>query len=50
MTYLFGKELGYVGAMRRILPALAIVLMPVMAQAQESAEKPQATFRSGSIS
>jgi Ca-activated chloride channel homolog len=47
MTYSFGKELGYVRAMRRILPALAITLSPLLAQAQGTAENQQATFRSG---
>lgn len=47
MTYSFGKELGYVGGMRRILPALAITLSPLLAQAQGTAENQQATFRSG---
>src|SRR5688572_26648615 len=47
MTYLFGKELGYVGAMRRILLAFAIVLTPLLATAQGTAENQQATFRSG---
>jgi Ca-activated chloride channel homolog len=46
MTYLFGKELGYVGCMRRILQALALSLLPITGWAQEAAEK-QATFRSG---
>jgi len=47
MTYLFGKKLGYVRAMRRILPALAITLTPLLALAQGTAENQQATFRSG---
>ena len=47
MTYLFGKELGYGRGMRRILPALAITLTPLLAQAQGTAENQQATFRSG---
>jgi Ca-activated chloride channel homolog len=46
MTYLFGKELGYVRGMRRILQALALTLLPVSGWAQEAAET-QATFRSG---
>ncbi len=46
MSYSFGKELGYVGGMRRILQALAITLVPLSGWAQEAAEK-QATFRSG---
>ena len=45
--YPFGKELGYVEAMRRFLPAFAMVLMPILAQAQGPAENHQATFRSG---
>jgi Ca-activated chloride channel homolog len=48
MTYLFGKELGYVRGMRRFLPALAFALMPVTAAfGQGTAENQQATFRSG---
>ena len=47
MTYLFGKKLGYVRGMRRILPALAITLTPLLALAQGTAENQQATFRSG---
>jgi Ca-activated chloride channel homolog len=47
MTYLFGKELGYVRGMRRLLQALAIVLTPTLAAAQGTAENQQATFRSG---
>jgi Ca-activated chloride channel family protein len=46
MIYLFGKELGYVRGMRRILQALALTLLPIVGWAQEAAEK-QATFRSG---
>jgi Ca-activated chloride channel homolog len=42
----FGKELGYVAGMRRILQALALMLLPVSGWAQEAAET-QATFRSG---
>src|SRR5215207_7184861 len=48
MTYQVGKELGIGRRMRRILPALAFVLMPVTAAlGQGSAENQQATFRSG---
>jgi Ca-activated chloride channel homolog len=47
MSYPFGKKLGYVMAMRRILPALALLTLPVLARAQGTAEKQQATFRSG---
>ena len=47
MTYPIGKKLGYVRGMRRILPALAITLAPLLAQAQGTAENQQATFRSG---
>ena len=48
MTYNIGKKLGVVIGMRRILQALAIVLLPsTAAWAQSSAENPQATFRSG---
>ena len=47
MTYQFGKKLGYGRGMRRILPALAITLTPLLAQAQGTAENQQATFRSG---
>jgi VWFA-related protein len=48
MPYQVGKELGYVGGMRRILLALAITLAPLTGWAQEAAEKQtQATFRSG---
>jgi Ca-activated chloride channel family protein len=47
MTYIFGKKLGYVRGMRRILPALAITLTPLLALAQGTAENQQATFRSG---
>jgi Ca-activated chloride channel homolog len=46
MTYFFGKELGYVRGMRRILQALALTLVPLSGWAQEAAET-QATFRSG---
>src|SRR5688500_6251 len=46
MIYVFGKELGYVRGMRRILQALALTLLPIVGWAQEAAEK-QATFRSG---
>jgi Ca-activated chloride channel homolog len=46
MTYLFGKKLGYVRGMRRILQALALTLLPLSGWAQEAAET-QATFRSG---
>ena len=47
MTYLIGKKLGYVSSMRRILPALAITLTPLLALPQGTAENQQATFRSG---
>ena len=47
MSYSFGKELGDVMAMRRILPALALLSLPVLARAQGTAENQQATFRSG---
>jgi len=47
MTYLFGKKLGYVMGMRRLLLALVVTLLPVSGWAQEAADKPQATFRSG---
>src|SRR5215213_10562642 len=48
MTYQIGKELGYMGGMRRFLPALAFALMPVTAAfGQGTAENQQATFRSG---
>jgi len=47
MTYSLGKKLGYVVCMRRLLQALAFVLLPTIGWAQETAEKPQATFRSG---
>ena len=46
MIYAFGKKLGYVRGMRRILLALALMLSPTVGWAQEAAEK-QATFRSG---
>jgi Ca-activated chloride channel family protein len=46
MVYGFGKKLGYVRGMRRILLALALTLFPITGWAQEAAEK-QATFRSG---
>ena len=46
MVYPFGKELGYVSGVRRILLALALTLFPIVGWAQEAAEK-QATFRSG---
>jgi Ca-activated chloride channel family protein len=46
MIYSFGKKLGYVSGMRRILQALALTLIPISGWAQEAAEK-QATFRSG---
>jgi len=47
MPYAFGTELGYRAGMRRFLLALAFVLMPLTGWAQGTAEKPQATFRSG---
>lgn len=47
MPYGIGKELGYVRGMRRILLALAILAAPYTGWAQETAEKPQATFKSG---
>lgn len=47
MRYAVGKKLGYVVGMRRILQALALTLVPLTGWAQEAAEKPQATFRSG---
>jgi Ca-activated chloride channel homolog len=48
MVYMLGKKIGDRTAMRRILPALAFVLMPVTAAlGQGSAENQQATFRSG---
>ena len=47
MPYAFGTELGYRGGMRRFLLALAFVLTPLTGWAQGTAEKPQATFRSG---
>ena len=47
MSYSIGKELGYEDGMRRLLQALVIVLLPAVGWAQETAEKPQATFRSG---
>jgi Ca-activated chloride channel family protein len=47
MPYLNGKELGYRTGMRRILQALAIVLIPSTGWAQGTAESQQATFRSG---
>ena len=47
MAYLLGKELGYGRGMRRTPLALAIALLPLMASAQGTAEKQQATFRSG---
>ena len=47
MLYQFGTELGYRAAMRRILLALAIVLTPLLASAQGTADNQQATFRSG---
>src|SRR5690349_21090982 len=47
MPYLNGKELGYVGAMRRFLLALAFVQIPLTGWAQGTAESQQATFRSG---
>lgn len=47
MIYQIGKKLGYVGGMRRFLQALVIALLPATGWAQEAAEKPQATFRSG---
>lgn len=47
MTYLFGKELGYVNGMRRFLLAIVLTLIPASGWAQEAAEKAQATFRSG---
>src|SRR6478752_830143 len=47
MSYSIGKKLGYESGMRRLLQALVIVLLPAAGWAQETAEKPQATFRSG---
>ncbi len=47
MTYPLGKKLGYVMGMRRILQALALLSLPVLARAQGTAENQQATFRSG---
>lgn len=47
MPYGIGKKLGYVRGMRRILLALAILAAPYTGWAQETAEKPQATFKSG---
>lgn len=48
MSYLFGKELGDRGGMRRILLASALTLLPVSSGlAQGTAENAQATFRSG---
>jgi Ca-activated chloride channel family protein len=46
MIYIFGKKLGYVRGMRRILQALALAFLPLTGWAQEAAET-QATFRSG---
>ena len=47
MTYLFGKELGDGGGVRRFLLASALTLLPVSGWAQGIAENEQATFRSG---
>lgn len=47
MIYQIGKKLGYGMGMRRFLQALVIALLPATGWAQEAAEKPQATFRSG---
>jgi Ca-activated chloride channel family protein len=47
MSYLIGKELGYVRGMRRTLLALAFMALPLTGWAQGTAENQQATFRSG---
>jgi Ca-activated chloride channel family protein len=47
MAYSIGTELGYEAGMRRFLQALAFALVPLTVWAQEAAENPQATFRSG---